>query len=672
MRKRTIIGLLFLFGWIMAFLLEANGAENKKARELGEAELGKYLIKCGQSWFVKRRSTSGFDQWSVFLYELKEKVNISLRELPLSEIDKLNGYEYKGTFSASYRGPQRAYGKNDIWGDWFLGSLQFEIPISKKNDNWSAIYDPDPYQQINCDDVPSELNVRKLLERVLNSISKLKRAKGMAIYNVSSLADGAKLILRSARNMATTINLGDQSLFLSISVADEALDMVRRDYSVGETELGALDRAERALYEYLQKNKDARISVPGMKTDIEASGKLVANAKQVSFSPLMEFTPDGKIFLDSRRITLENLQSELEIKAKTGANRLYIKADPNITYGNIVNAINIVKHATITELGIIDDKDTGKTILIKIPKFPIVEVPEGIQGDIVLTIRRDRGTLINQDKIMPDDLGELLKSLYEIRKDKHVFIRADAGLSLGNIIGLIPNINSAGVDTISIIPEYFTEALSASESAEDVSKNDKEKTKDMFVSPNFIGKIGQEIQLEEIEVVPWKIRIIGPPNIVASHYKATTSPVDLKLLASQKKVDVDIILPSPKLRFATSQTKAQIRINSAKANARNKEPNLDSDSPVRAVGNIRPPRLIRKVDPIYPKNAGNSGVNGVVILEATTDIRGKVQDIRVLRSIPLLDQAAIDAVRQWEYEPMIIDGKPRGVIFTVTVRIQQK
>jgi len=44
-----------------------------------------------------------------------------------------------------------------------------------------------------------------------------------------------------------------------------------------------------------------------------------------------------------------------------------------------------------------------------------------------------------------------------------------------------------------------------------------------------------------------------------------------------------------------------------------------------------------------------------------------MQRVKVLRSIPLLDQAAIDAVRQWQYEPMIINGRPRGVIFTVTV-----
>jgi len=65
-------------------------------------------------------------------------------------------------------------------------------------------------------------------------------------------------------------------------------------------------------------------------------------------------------------------------------------------------------------------------------------------------------------------------------------------------------------------------------------------------------------------------------------------------------------------------------------------------------------------------------VEGVVIIEAQTDIYGRVQSVKVLRSIPLLDQAAIDAVRQWVYEPMVINGRPRGVIFTVTVTFKLK
>jgi len=78
------------------------------------------------------------------------------------------------------------------------------------------------------------------------------------------------------------------------------------------------------------------------------------------------------------------------------------------------------------------------------------------------------------------------------------------------------------------------------------------------------------------------------------------------------------------------------------------------------------------VEPVYPDIARQARVEGVVIIEAVTDIYGRVQHVKVLKSIPLLDQAAVDAVRQWVYEPMIINGRPRSVIFAVTLIFQLK
>jgi TonB family protein len=85
-------------------------------------------------------------------------------------------------------------------------------------------------------------------------------------------------------------------------------------------------------------------------------------------------------------------------------------------------------------------------------------------------------------------------------------------------------------------------------------------------------------------------------------------------------------------------------------------------------GEILVPTVIKKVDPVYPEAARKAGIQGVVLLEATTDEKGNVVKVRVLKSIPELDQAAIDALKQWKYEPLIIEGKPKGVVFTVTVR----
>jgi TonB family protein len=90
-------------------------------------------------------------------------------------------------------------------------------------------------------------------------------------------------------------------------------------------------------------------------------------------------------------------------------------------------------------------------------------------------------------------------------------------------------------------------------------------------------------------------------------------------------------------------------------------------APVRVGGNISVPAKVRDVKPIYPPEAQSAGIQGIVILETTVGADGRVSDAKVLRSIPLLDQAALDAVRQWEYTPTSLNGVAVPVIMTVTV-----
>jgi len=92
--------------------------------------------------------------------------------------------------------------------------------------------------------------------------------------------------------------------------------------------------------------------------------------------------------------------------------------------------------------------------------------------------------------------------------------------------------------------------------------------------------------------------------------------------------------------------------------------------PVRVGGNISPPTKIRDVPPVYPPVAQQARVQGVVILEAVIGPTGGVTDVKVLRSVPLLDEAAITAVRQWQYTPTLLNGVPVPVIMTVTVNFQ--
>ena len=89
--------------------------------------------------------------------------------------------------------------------------------------------------------------------------------------------------------------------------------------------------------------------------------------------------------------------------------------------------------------------------------------------------------------------------------------------------------------------------------------------------------------------------------------------------------------------------------------------------PVRVAGDIVPPKKVKNVNPVYPPGAVSDKVQGQVVIEATIGADGKVKDAKVLRSIPQLDQAALDAVRQWEFTPTLLKGVAVPVIMTVTV-----
>ncbi|HEV7499951.1 MAG TPA: TonB family protein, partial [Vicinamibacteria bacterium] len=90
-------------------------------------------------------------------------------------------------------------------------------------------------------------------------------------------------------------------------------------------------------------------------------------------------------------------------------------------------------------------------------------------------------------------------------------------------------------------------------------------------------------------------------------------------------------------------------------------------APVRVGGNIHAPAKLNNVPPIYPPVAKQARVEGTVILEATISPQGRVTELKVLRGIPLLDGAAVNAVRQWSYSPTLLNGSPVSVVMTVTV-----
>jgi protein TonB len=88
----------------------------------------------------------------------------------------------------------------------------------------------------------------------------------------------------------------------------------------------------------------------------------------------------------------------------------------------------------------------------------------------------------------------------------------------------------------------------------------------------------------------------------------------------------------------------------------------------RGGSNVQNPRKVKHVNPVYPAAAREKKITGVVILEARIETDGRILEARVLRSIPELDDAALEAVKQWEFTPTIINGVPTPVTMTMTIQ----
>ena len=91
-------------------------------------------------------------------------------------------------------------------------------------------------------------------------------------------------------------------------------------------------------------------------------------------------------------------------------------------------------------------------------------------------------------------------------------------------------------------------------------------------------------------------------------------------------------------------------------------------APIRVGGQVQAPALAKRVEPMYPDIAVSARIRGVVILEANVDKDGRVVEVKVLRSANvILDAAAITAVKQWEYRPLILNGLPERFVLTVVL-----
>lgn len=187
------------------------------------------------------------------------------------------------------------------------------------------------------------------------------------------------------------------------------------------------------------------------------------------------------------------------------------------------------------------------------------------------------------------------------------------------------------------------------------------------------------VPLLATDVLPKPWQKIAPPYVTlvpAPPPPPKLRPVDATPRASREAAPIeapDSITPERPVDFDTSfQDNNAHGIVSGVENIESivappPPPPVAPPPPIRVGTTVRTPQKVRDVHPVYPATARAARVEGTVIIEATIGIDGRLVDTRLLRSIPLLDQAALDAVRQWEFTPSLLNGVPVPVIMTVTV-----
>ena len=90
-------------------------------------------------------------------------------------------------------------------------------------------------------------------------------------------------------------------------------------------------------------------------------------------------------------------------------------------------------------------------------------------------------------------------------------------------------------------------------------------------------------------------------------------------------------------------------------------------APIRVGGNVQQANLIKQPKPVYPPLAKAARVQGTVKFQATISKDGTIQNLQLLSGPPLLVQAAMQAVQQWQYKPTLLNGEPVEVITTIDV-----
>ena len=175
-------------------------------------------------------------------------------------------------------------------------------------------------------------------------------------------------------------------------------------------------------------------------------------------------------------------------------------------------------------------------------------------------------------------------------------------------------------------------------------------------------------------VVPRELPVPPPPPAAVSPRAATVDPKVAPIAAPDRIDPEPAVRPSPEgggvpgaIAVSGGGPPSSAGSGSNAALAPPPPEPVPPPAILKIGGNIKAPARLSYTAPVYPAIARAAKVQGIVELDATIDERGVVRNVRVVRSVPLLDQAAIAAVSTWRYTPTQLNGVAVPVVMTVRV-----
>jgi TonB family protein len=199
---------------------------------------------------------------------------------------------------------------------------------------------------------------------------------------------------------------------------------------------------------------------------------------------------------------------------------------------------------------------------------------------------------------------------------------------------------------------------------------------ELAIRARIEGVVSLQVDINEEGVVTAASVLEGHPLLqqaamdAVKHWRYSTTLLNGEPVPVQTTVNVEFKLSGVGFVAPTTTPTMIDTVTASNPPSINPAVQPPRGTPLRLGGTDQESKIIYKVDPVYPPLAKQARVEAVEILEATVNEQGEVSSVRVLRGHPLLDQAAIDAVKQWRYQQTYLNGQPVPVVATATIEFR--